>query len=426
MYTTSMAPELTLDQVDLLDQDLFAEREPWDVFELLRREAPVYWHPGPEEGDGFWCVTRYDDLVYVLKNARLFSSEANGSAQIEWMEPDVLEARRNFMETDAPRHTAWRRQFARSFTPRAVADYSDFLRELTGQMLDDAIDRGEVDFVHDIAAVIPIRALGHMLGVPEEHLGRLVELGDRMIIDTDPEIAHVLAGSPEAEAFKYQPFGSEAAAELCALGRPLIAERQACPRDDVLSILANMEIDGRPLTPVELDNNFALFIVAGNETTRQGMALGLLQLIENPWAMDELRADPSLYPTAIDELLRLASPVWHFRRTATEDTEIGGVKIAKGERVVVWYAAANRDPEAFPEPDKLVLTRKRDEHASFGRGGPHFCIGAHLARLEITILVEELVKRVDKVELVAPPRRLRSNFTNGVKEMRVRFTRRAG
>ena len=229
-----------------------------------------------------------------------------------------------------------------------MAEYSDFLRELTGRMLDEAIDRGEVEFVHEIAAVIPIRALGHILGVPEEHLGRLVELGDRMIIDTDPEIAHVLAGSPEAEAFKYQPFGSEAAAELCALGRPLIAERQTCPREDVLSILANMEIDGRPLSQVELDNNFALFIVAGNETTRQGMALGLLQLIENPWAMDELRADPSLYPTAIDELLRLASPVWHFRRTATEDTEIGGVEIAKGERVVVWFAAANRDPDALP------------------------------------------------------------------------------
>ncbi len=420
-----MPSELTLDQVDLLDQDLFADHEPWDVFALLQREAPVYWHPGPEDGDGFWCVTRYDDLVHVLKNARLFSSEANGSAQIEWMEPDVLEARRNFMETDAPRHTAWRRQFARSFTPRAVADYSDFLRELTGQMLDEAIDRGEVEFVHEIAAVIPIRALGHMLGVPDEHLGRLVELGDRMIIDTDPEIAHVLAGSPEAEAFKYLPFGSEAAAELCALGRPLIAERQACPRDDVLSILANMEIDGRPLSQVELDNNFALFIVAGNETTRQGMALGLLQLIANPWAIDELRADPTLYPTAIDELLRLASPVWHFRRTATEDTEVGGVKIAKGDRVVVWFAAANRDPDVFPEPDKLVLTRKRDEHASFGRGGPHFCIGAHLARLEIAIMVEELVKRVDKIELVAPPRRLRSNFTNGLKELRVRFTRRA-
>ena len=137
-----MPSELTLDQVDLLDQDLFADREPWDVFALLQREAPVYWHRGPEDGDGFWCVTRYDDLVHVLKNARLFSSEANGSAQIEWMEPDVLEARRNFMETDAPRHTAWRRQFARSFTPRAVAGYSDFLRELTGRMLDEAIDRG--------------------------------------------------------------------------------------------------------------------------------------------------------------------------------------------------------------------------------------------------------------------------------------------
>jgi cytochrome P450 len=416
--------ELTLDQVDLLDHDLFAEREPWDVFDLLRREAPVYWHEGPEEGDGFWNVTRYDDLVYVLKQAKLFSSEVNGAAQVEWMEPDVLEARRNFMETDPPRHTAWRRQFARSFTPRAVAEYSDFLRALTAQMLDDAMERDEVEFVHDIARVIPIRALGHMLGVPEEHLPRLVELGDRMIIDTDPEIAHILAGSPEAEAFKYQPFGSEAAAELCALGRPLIEDRRRCPREDVLSILANMEVDGRPLSQVELDNNFALFVVAGNETTRQGMALGLLQLIENPWAMEELRNDPSLFPTAIDELIRLASPVWHFRRTATEDTELRGVTIRKGERVVVWFAAGCRDPEVFPEPDRLVLTRKRDEHPAFGRGGPHFCLGAHLARLEIAIMIEELVQRVESVELLAPPRRLRSNFTNGLKELRVRLVPR--
>ena len=248
MYTNRMAPELTLDQVDLLDQDLFADREPWDVFALLRREAPVYWHPGPEEGEGFWCVTRYDDLVHVLKNARLFSSEANGSAQFEWMQPDVLEARRNFMETDAPRHTAWRRQFARSFTPRAVADYSDFLRELTGRMLDEAIDRGEVEFVHEIAAVIPIRALGHMLGVPRGAARaprRARRPDDHRHRSRDRPRA---GGVPRGEAFNYQPFGSEAAAELCALGRPLIADRQACPCDDVLSILANMEIDGRPLS----------------------------------------------------------------------------------------------------------------------------------------------------------------------------------
>ncbi len=193
----------------------------------------------------------------------------------------------------------------------------------------------------------------------------------------------------------------------------------------MLSILANMEIDGRPLTQVELDNNFALFVVAGNETTRQGMALGLLQLIEHPWAMQALRDDPSLFPTAIDELIRLASPVWHFRRTATEDTELRGVPIRKGERVVVWFAAACRDPEVFPEPDRLILTRKRDEHAAFGRGGPHFCLGAHLARLEIAIMVEELVKRVDRIELLAPPRRLRSNFTNGFKELRVKFVPRS-
>jgi cytochrome P450 len=151
------------------------------------------------------------------------------------------------------------------------------------------------------------------------------------------------------------------------------------------------------------------------------MALGLLQLIENPWAMAALRDDPSLFPTGIDELIRLASPVWHFRRTATENTELRGVQIRNGERVVVWFAAACRDPEVFPEPDRMILTRKRDEHTAFGRGGPHFCLGAHLARLEIAIMMEELVKRVDSVELLAPPRRLRSNFTNGLKELRVRL-----
>ncbi len=419
-----MAAGLTLADVDLLDHDLFAEREPWDVFELLQREAPVHWQAGPEPGDGFWNVTRYDDVVHVLKNARLFSSEANGAAQIEWMEPDVLEARRNFMETDAPRHTAWRRQFARDFTPRAVAAYEDTIRRLTVQTIDAALARGdELEFVHDIAAVIPIRALGHMLGVPEEHLDRLVALGDRMIIDTDPEIAHVLAGSPEAEEFKYLPFGSEAAVEMSALGRPMLHARRTKPTDDVLSILANMRIDDALLDDVALDNNFALFVVAGNETTRQGMALGLLQLIENPWAMDALRADPALYPTAVDELLRLASPVWHFRRTATADTEIRGVRIAAGQRVVVWFAAANRDPDAFADPHRMVLTRKRDEHAAFGRGGPHFCLGAHLARLELTVMLQELLARVGRIEVIAPPRRLRSNFTNGLKELRIRVER---
>ncbi len=411
---------VTLDEIDLLDHDLFADHEPYEVFEVLQREAPVYWHPGPEDGDGFWCVTKYHDVVQVLKNARTFSSEANGAARINWMEPDVLEARRNFMETDPPRHTQWRRLFARDFTPRNLEQYRPVLEQLTDRMLDATLPRGAFDFVHDIASPIPIRVLGYLLGIPEEQLDRLVELGDRMIIDTDPEIAHVLKDSAEAEAYKFLPFGSEAAAELCALGRPLIAARQASPTDDVLSILANAQVDGCPVSSVDLDNNFALFVVAGNETTRQGMALGTLALLRHPEALADLCAHPEIMQTAVDELIRFASPVWHFRRTATEDTEIRGVPIKAGQRVVVWFAAANRDPEVFPDPHRLDLRRKRDEHAAFGRGGPHFCLGAHLARLEIQVLLERMLPRLRSIELTGEPRRLRSNFTNGLKSMPVR------
>ena len=179
---------LTLDDVNLLDHDMFAEREPWDVFELLQREAPVFRHPEPD-GDGFWCVTRYDDVVQVLKDTSVFSSEAGGAALIEPVPEDVLEARRNFMETDPPLHSQWRRMFARDFTPRSLSDrYSDYLHELTRTMLDETLPKGEFCFVEEIAGPIPIRVLGHMLGVPDEHLDKLVELGDRMLVPTDPEL----------------------------------------------------------------------------------------------------------------------------------------------------------------------------------------------------------------------------------------------
>jgi cholest-4-en-3-one 26-monooxygenase len=203
---------LTLDDVNLLDHDLFAEREPWDVFELLQREAPVFRHPEPD-GDGFWCVTRYDDVVQVLKDTATFSSEAGGAALIEPVPEDVLEARRNFMETDPPLHSQWRRMFARDFTPRSLADrYSEYLGELTRTMLDETLPKGEFCFVEEIAGPIPIRVLGHMLGVPDEHLDKLVELGDRMLVPTDPDLTPPTTLTPEQS--KYLPFGSEAGAEL--------------------------------------------------------------------------------------------------------------------------------------------------------------------------------------------------------------------
>ena len=410
-------------QFDLLDHQLFAEREPWDVFAWLQENAPVYRHP--EAGtDGFWCVTKYDDVLDVLKRAKVFSSAVGGTARIQIQEPDVLEARRNFMETDAPLHSEWRKHFARDFTPKSVARYTEQLRGIVDQVLDEAFEKQDICFVHDIAALIPIRVLGTILGLPPEQFDRLIELGDRMIIDSDPEIAIHVVGSPEAEAYKYLPFGSEAAAELCAMGRETIDRRRAQPAEDVLSILANMEIGGHLLGDRDLDNNFALFVVAGNETTRQSMALGLLALLRDERAMAEFSAPGGVTPQSVDELVRIASPVWHFRRTATADTELHGVEIKEGERVVVWFAAANRDPSAFPDPHRLDFTRKKDEHLAFGRGGPHYCIGTHLARLEIQVLYEQLFPRLKSIEQTGPERRLVSNFTNGLKEFPVRITAR--
>ena len=407
-------------EFNLLDHQLFAEREPWDIFEYLQRNAPVYRHP--DDADGFWCVTKYDDVLDVLKRAKVFSSQAGGSARIGQVEADVLEARRNFMETDAPLHNEWRKPFARDFTPKSIARYEDQLRVIVDQVLDEAFEKQDICFVHDIAALIPIRVLGTILGLPPEQFDRFIELGDRMIIDSDPEIAIHVAGSPEAEAFKYLPFGSEAAAELCAMGRQTIDARRGDPKEDVLSILANMEIGGHLLGDRDLDNNFALFVVAGNETTRQSMALGLLALFNDDRAMHEFSQPGAATYQAVDELIRIASPVWHFRRTAVEDTEIRGQKIKAGERVVIWFAAANRDAEAFENPHVLDFTRKKDEHLAFGRGGPHYCIGTHLARLEIRVLYEQLFPRLKSIEQTGPERRLVSNFTNGLKHFPVHMT----
>lgn len=411
----------TAPEFDFLDHQMFAAREPWDVFAWLQENAPVYRHPEPGT-DGFWCVTKYDDVLDVLKRAKVFSSQVGGTARIGYQEPDVLEARRNFMETDAPLHSEWRRHFARDFTPKSVARYTDQLRVIVDQVLDEAFEKQDVCFVHDIAALIPIRVLGTILGLPPEQFDRFIELGDRMIIDSDPEIAIHVAGSPEAEAYKYLPFGSEAAAELCAMGRETIDARRAQPQDDVLSILANMEIGGCPLGDRDLDNNFALFVVAGNETTRQSMALGMLALLRDDRAMAEFSAPGGVTGQSVDELVRIASPVWHFRRTATEDTEVRGQEIKEGERVVVWFAAANRDPDAFENPHQLDFSRKKDEHIAFGRGGPHYCLGTHLARLEIQVLYEQLFPRLKSIEQTGPERRLVSNFTNGLKEFPVRLT----
>jgi cytochrome P450 len=416
------APATDLLSVDLLDHDLFADHEPWEVFELLQAEAPVYRHPEPA-GRGFWALTKYDDVVAVLRDTKTFSSEVGGAATIEDLPEDILAARRNFLEFDPPKHGRYRRLISTQFTPGAVGQYEEWLRALVRHRLDHALPLGEFDLVHELAAPIPIRVLAHVLGLPEEILPRLIELGDRLLVDTDPEYVGEHAYGGEREEDRYKPFGSPWADELCAIGREFYEDRRRCPRDDVLTLIACAELDGQPLSQGDLDNTFALLIVAGNETTRQGIALGTLALAQHPDEYERVRADRSLIPSAVEELLRYSSPVWFFRRTAKIDTEVRGVQIAAGERVTVWFAAANRDPEHYPDPHRFDVTRNPADSLTFGRGGPHHCLGAHLARLETRIYLEELVERVERIELAGEPRRLRSNFTNGLKRLPVRFHR---
>jgi cytochrome P450 len=408
--------------VDLLDHDLFRDHEPWEVFAALQREAPVFFHPEPDGGRGFWVMTRFEDVRLILKDHRTFSSEVGGAARIEDLPEDVLAARRNFLEFDPPKHGAYRRLFSADFTPSAVGRFEDWLRALVVARLDGALPRGEFDLVEELAAPIPIRVLGHILGLPEDELPRLVELGDRLLVDTEPEFVGELAYQGEREQDRYKPFGSPWADELCALGRAHYAERRACPRDDVLSSIANGTVDGRPLDAAELDNMFALMVVAGNETTRQAIALSTLTLARHPESYRRLRADRSLIPTAVEELLRFCPPVWFFRRTATCATEVRGVPIAAGDKVTVWFAAANRDPDHYEDPHRLELARNPVDHLTFGRGGPHVCLGAHLARMELRVYLEEFVEHVAEVRVTGEAPRLRSNFSNGLKRLPVAVT----
>lgn len=410
-----------LTSVDLLDHDLFADHEPWEVFDRLQREAPVFFHPEPE-GRGFWALTKYDDVLAVVRDPKTFSSEVGGAATIEDLPEDVLDARRNFLEFDPPKHGRYRRLISTNFTPGAVGRDGEWLRALITNLLERTLPMGSFDLARELAAPIPIRVLAHVLGLPEEILPHLIELGDRLLVDTDPALVGELAFSAEREEDRYKPFGSPWADEMCEIGRAFYADRRACPRDDVLTLLARAEIEGQPLSERDLDNTFALLIVAGNETTRQAINVGTLALARNPDQYERLRADPSLIPSAVEELLRYSSPVWFFRRTATKAVTIREADIAAGDKVVVWFAAANRDPEHYPDPHRLDIARNPTDQLTFGRGGPHHCLGAHLARLEVRVYLEELLSRVARIELAGEPVRLRSNFANGLRHLPIEVT----
>jgi cytochrome P450 len=407
-----------LDEIDLADHDFFVDEVPHWAFRTLREHDPVHWQAEPTPNRGFWAVTRFHDIEEVLRDTRTFSS-ARG-VTLEEQTPEEVEARRSMIDMDPPQHSRLRRLVSKLFTRSAVARYEGFVREQAGLVLDRALRRQEFDFVEEISRELPIRVLARIMGVPDEDLPMCIELGDAMIAQADPEYSRALIDREDTSQYRLLPFRSPAAVELMAYGHVLAEERRTEPRDDLITKLVQAEVDGEHLSEREFDNFFCLLIVAGNETTRHAITHGMRALVEHPDQWQRLREEPGLMPLAAEEILRYGSPTMHFRRTATHDLDLRGTRIREGDKVVVWFVSGNFDEEVFPEPDRFDVGRDPNPHMAFGSGGPHVCLGAHLARLEVRVMFEELVPRLREVEITGPIERLRSNFINGIKHMPVR------
>jgi cytochrome P450 len=405
--------------ITLADLDIFAHGAPWDLFAELRKNDPVNWNEEEAPQSGFWSVMRYHDIVKVLRDPETFTSER--FTNLEEVDAEQEEARRSLLETDGKRHRALRRLLQGQFTPPAVAKYETFLRGLTATTLDKAFAKGEFDFVEEVAADFPIQVLAKLMDVPESDTGQLIEWGNRMVGFDDPEHADVLINSKESEEYKNVPFRSPAALEVFAYGDELARQRRGKDGTDLVSVLVNTEMtDGIPLSERDFHTNFLLLVVAGNETTRHTISHTMRNLIAHPEQLAKLQENPDLIPWAVEEFLRFASPVYHFRRTATKDVEFGGQQIKAGQKVVPWFASGNRDTDIFDNPDAFDVTRNPNEHMTFGRGGPHLCLGNALARIEIRVMFEDLIQRIDRVEHTGPVDYLRSNFVHGIKRMPVK------
>lgn len=413
--------EIDLADIDIADPSLWEQRIPHEEFRRLRHEDRVHWHPEPDGNAGFWALTRHEDCVAVSRDARNYLS-GHGS-MLEELTPEQMDARRSLIETDGRAHNRLRRIVSPLFTPRAVAAYEARARELAQHHLDEAIRLGRFDWVLAVAQPLPIRVIIGILGAPIEDTDRLIELSNQMIAIDDPDYAPPAEMYREGVDPKMLPFGSPASLEVFEYGRRLADARRAAPQDDLVTRLVEAEVDGERLTDDEYVNFFQLLILAGNETTRNSLSHGMHALIEHPGELDRLAADPSLMDSAVEEILRWASPVLYMRRTAAVDHELHGKQVRAGDKLALWYASSNFDEDAFPDPHRFDVGRTPNAHDAFGAGGPHFCLGAWLARMEIRVVLEEVIRRDLRLELDGPVRRLRSNFVHGVKALPVRVVR---
>ena len=393
--------------IDLLDPASFADGHPHDQYRWLRRHDPVYWHDEPD-GPGFWAVTRHADVRAVGRDPGRFSSEPTVMiADVDG--PVGIDGHQMMLMMDPPRHTRYRRLVNREFTPRSVDDLQVRVKELAVRIVDAVAERGECDLVEDLAGEMPSFVVADLLGLPLDDGRRLYRL---------TETIHAAPGSV--------PEGAQLGAilEMFNYAHEVQTEKRGCPSHDLSSRLLEAEVEGHRLDEIDFNLFFMLLVDAGGDTTRNLVGAGMDALFQRPDQLARLKSDPvGLLPSAIEELLRWVSPVVYMRRRATEDTVVGDRTVAAGDKVVMYYGSANRDETVFAQPDRLDLGRSPNDHVAFGGGGPHFCLGAHLARVEIHALLLEMLTRLDDLEPAGPTEWLPSTFISGPKHLPVRWSR---
>ncbi|SMO82947.1 hypothetical protein SAMN06265173_11671 [Thalassovita litoralis] len=402
---------------DLTSHDTFARGAPHNTFARLRRDDPVHWTDW-DAGQGFWSITRHEDITEMNRQPQIFSS-ARGIRMEDQTYEEYL-ARRTFQETDPPEHMQTRIKVAKAFSKPVVAEFEQDIRGLCDEILDIALEKGEFDATKEIARQLPMRMLGRILGTPDEDLPWLVEKGDALIANTDPDFTDHVLDQMTTDEFRMMPFNSPAGAELYQYAKDLMAKKAAAgDTNGVLHLILQPSKDGSVITEEEFRNFFCLLVAAGNDTTRYSIAAGMQALCHQPELLGQMQTE-DIWDTAPDEIIRWATPALYFRRTATQDVDMHGKTIKAGDKVLYWFSSANRDETVFDDPFRVNLKRTPNKHLSFGQGGPHVCLGMWLARLEVRVLFQELSKRLKSIEATGPHKFLRSNFVGGIKELPVR------
>ncbi|GLP76607.1 cytochrome P450 [Mycobacterium antarcticum] len=394
--------------VDLASPDTFVNGVPHEALSLLRRTDPVHWQP--MEGEpGYWAVLRHADVIEVARHPEIFSS-AEGGVVVENVAPQTLARVRNMLlAMDPPRHTVHRGPVSLHFRPRVIARLEQRVHEICRSIMTEARERSEVEFVGEVASPLPTRVIGELFGLPPQDWGYLHDLAERITSSQDPDL-----GGPEADD---ATGGVEMAAYATQFAE---ARRRSDPTDDLTNAILETHFGGRPMSDVEFGGFFMQLVTAGNDTTKGLLASGLLTLLRHPDQLAELRADPSLLPRAVEEIIRYDNPLHYFRRTALVDTTLSGTRISAGDKVAMYYTSANRDDEVFDDPQAFDIHRHPNPHLSFGFGG-HYCLGVHLARLEARVFFQHLLDTFSHVELIGEPVRIRSNLNNSLKRLPVRL-----